>query len=57
MLGQATDDTSLFNATHDINTSANELNHDLKNFSNWAFQWKRSFNPEPSKQAQEIIFS
>ena len=23
----------------------------------WAFQWKISFNPDPSKQAQEIIFS
>ena len=23
----------------------------------WAFKWKRSFNPDPSKQAQEIIFS
>ena len=23
----------------------------------WAFQWKMSFNPDPSKQAQEIIFS
>ena len=23
----------------------------------WAFQWKISFNPDPCKQAQEIIFS
>ena len=23
----------------------------------WAFQWKMSFNPDPSKQAQEIIFT
>ena len=23
----------------------------------WAFQWKMSFNPDPSKQTQEIIFS
>ena len=42
---------------HDINTSANELNNDLKKVSNWAFQWKMSFNPDPSKQAQEVIFS
>ena len=25
--------------------------------SNWAFQWKRRFNPDPNKQAQEVIFS
>ena len=23
----------------------------------WPFQWKMSFNPDPSKQAQEITFS
>ena len=25
--------------------------------SNWAFQWKRNFNPNPNKQVQEVIFS
>ena len=44
-------DKSLFNVAHGINTSANELNNDLKKVSNWAFQWKMSFNPDPSKQA------
>ena len=47
------DDTSLFSVTHDITTSAN----DLKKISDWAFQRKMSFNPDPSKQAQEVIFS
>ena len=28
-----------------------------KKISDWAFQWKMSFNPDPSKQAQEVIFS
>ena len=51
------DDTSLFSMTHDITTSANELNIDLKKISDWAFQWEMSFNPDPSKQAQEVIFS
>ena len=23
----------------------------------WAFQWKLSFNPDPAKQLQELIFS
>ena len=51
------DDTPLFNVAHDINTSASKLNNDLKKVSNWAFQWKMSFNPDPRKQAQEVIFS
>ena len=40
-----------------VTTSSNELNNDLKKISDWAFQWKMSFNPDPSKQAQEVIFS
>ena len=51
------DDTSLFSVTHDITTSENELNNDLKKISDWAFQWKMSFKTDPSKQAQEVIFS
>ena len=51
------DDTSLFSAVRDINTSAAHLNNNLRKISNWAFQWKMSFNPDPSKQAQEVIFS
>ena len=52
-----TDDASLFNVAHDINTSTNELNNNLKKVSNWAFQRKMSFNPDLSKQSQEVIFS
>ena len=51
------DDTSLFSVVHNVNTSAKELNDDLKEVNKWAFQWKTSFNPDPSKQAQEVIFS
>ena len=51
------DDTSLFSVLHDIITSANELNNDLKETSDWAFQREMSFNPDPSKRAQEVIFS
>ena len=51
------DDTSLFSVVHDVNTSAKELNDDLKKADDWAFQWKMSFNPDSSKQAQEVIFS
>ena len=52
-----TDDTSLFSVIHDSNTSALELNSDLAKVNRWAFQWKMSFNPDPKKQTQEVIFS
>ena len=44
------DDKSLFSVTHDASTSGNELNNDLYQINKWAFQWKMSFNPDPSKQ-------
>ena len=40
-----------------MTVSARELNDDLRKISNWAFQWKMSFNPDVNKQAQEVIFS
>ena len=46
------DDTSLFSVVHDISTSANEINNELMLISNWAFQWKMSYNPDSSKQAE-----
>ena len=51
------DDRSLFSVVHDVNASAKELNDDLKKVNDSAFQWKISFNPDPSKQAQEVFFS
>ena len=51
------DDTSLFSKVHNINKSANELNGDLEKISQWAYQWKMQFNPDPNKQANEVIFS
>ena len=33
------------------------LNEDLYLISKWAYSWKMSFNPDPSKQATEIVFS
>ena len=32
------DETSLISVAHDVNTSAKELNDDLKNINDWAFQ-------------------
>ena len=40
-----------------INKSVTELNTDLEKISLWAYQWKMQFNPDPNKQANEIIFS
>ena len=51
------DDASLFSVINDKHLSANKLNQDLNRIINWAFQWKMSFNPDSSKQAQEVIFS
>ena len=34
-----------------------KLNDDLKKINKTVFQWKMSFNQDPSKQAQEVIFS
>ena len=42
---------------NDINTSASDLNEDLEKIGNWAFKWQMNFNPDPNKQAQEVIFS
>ena len=51
------DDTSLFSVVENMTKSANELNNDLTRISTWTFQWKMNFNPDPTKQAQEVIFS
>ena len=51
------DDTSLFPVIHDVNLPQIDLNEDLDKINNRAYQWKMSFNPDPSKKAQEVIFS
>ena len=50
------DDTSLFSVIRNKHLSAQNLNEDLNKINHWVFQWKMSFNPDPSKQAQEVIF-
>ena len=51
------DNTSLFSVIHDSVITTSELNSDLARIKQWAFQWKTSFNPDPTKQAQKTIFS
>ena len=42
---------------HDANTTAKQLCEDLDKIKEWAFQSKRSLNPDQSKQEQEVIFT
>ena len=51
------DDTMLFSIVDDPKISANDLNHDLDVIHQWALQWKLEFNPDPNKQATEVLFS
>ena len=51
------DDTSLFSIVQDPNESAKYVNLDLSVISQWAYQWKMLFNPDPKKPAYEVILS
>ena len=51
------DDTSLFSIVNDPVSSAVNLQHDLNLITEWAYQWKMSFNPDPTKPAEEVLFS
>ena len=51
------DDTSLFSTVFDPQSSAEDINHDLNLIKKWAFQWKMTFNPDPTKQAAQSVFS
>ena len=47
----------LFSVFHDVNSSQIHLIEDLDKINNWAYQWKMSFNPDPSKKVPEVVFS
>ncbi len=51
------DDTSLFTVVKDPNAAADDMNHDLDLIYQWAQTWRMSFNPDPQKQAVELLFS
>ena len=42
---------------HDPTLPSKILNDDLSTISEWAHRWKMLFNPDITKQAQEVIFS
>ena len=50
------DDTMLYSIVRDPELSANELNHDIDIIHKWAHR-KLEFNPDPTKQANEVLFS
>ena len=51
------DDTSLSSVVSDPLETANILNKDLHKIRGWVEQWKMAFNPDPTKQAQEVVLS
>ena len=51
------DDTMLFPIVKYPEISANELNRHLDAIRMWAHQWKLECNPDPTKQATEVLFS
>ena len=48
---------SILRRVKNKNESANTLSNDLILISKWAYNWKMLFNSDPSKPAQEILFS
>ena len=46
------DDTSVFNVVFDTDISAEVLNQDLRAVQDCSYQWKMSFNPDPTKQSK-----
>ena len=51
------DDTSLFTVVQEPNAAAEDMNYDLELISRWAHDWRMSFNPDPQKQAVELLLS
>ena len=51
------DDTSLFTILQDPAVAARDMNHDLALTTLWAIDCRMSFNPDPRKQAIELLFS
>ena len=51
------DDTSLFSTVYDPKISSEVLNQYLQLISQWSFQWRMSFNHDPTKPAEDIIFT
>ena len=46
-----------FSVVKNKEKSATDLTNDLDMISKWAYNWKTSFNPDPKKPAQLVLFS
>ena len=51
------EDTSLFMSVQNPNVAAIDMNHEVDHIALWAHDWRISFNPDPRKQAVELVFS
>ena len=51
------DDVSLNAVMYEKNVCTNSLNDDLKRLYEWSVEWKMIFNPDPTKPAEEVIFT
>ena len=51
------DDTFLFSVVNIVSVSVSSLKNDLEKMRDCALNWKMSFNPDPSKQVKEVVFS
>ena len=47
----------LFSIVKDPVKCADDLNHELDIIYQWASRWTMEFNPEPTNQATEVLFS
>ena len=47
----------LFFKVFDKDKSQRDVSNGLSIISEWTFQWKMQFNPDPNKQANEVYFS
>ena len=50
------DDILHFSLVQNKNGLSSQLNNDLGQVIEWTYTWNVSFNEDPSKQAQEMIF-
>ena len=50
------DDILHFSLVQNKNSLSSQLNNDLGQVIEWTYTWNVSFNEDPSKQAQEMIF-
>ena len=50
------DDILHFSLVQNKNSLSSQLNNDLGQVIDWTYTWNVSFNEDPSKEAQEMIF-